>query len=329
MLEGNATVEGNETPVSTESLCITFVEGRFSPAGSSSDLAAFGIMVQPETSVIHIDANKERPPLRLCHESQSHVPAAYSYALQLADGAELVLLEVYKAAQNTVLTAALGAHAKLQHYKLILNPSEVAAAHQTTATIVQQASSHYSLQLLAIGAGVSREAVDITLKQGAVCSVRGYYTVDQKAQFHFSTRTHHVEDDSHSQHDIRAMASGQGVGAYEGRIVVAPRVKGVVARLVSRNLLLSSSAEITTRPEFEIDSDQIQCSHGATVGTLDEEALFFLQSRGFTREQAQTVLTTAFFNEWLQRCSGPENITREWAGAFMKRVALQEPMLHA
>ena len=94
--------------------------------------------------------------------------------------------------------------------------------------------------------------------------------------------------------DYRGIASDRGRGAFNGKIVVQPAARGANASQSSRNLLLTPLAEINARPQLEIQVDEVQCRHGATIGTLDAEQLFYLVSRGIDPATARALLTFAF-----------------------------------
>jgi Fe-S cluster assembly protein SufD len=105
---------------------------------------------------------------------------------------------------------------------------------------------------------------------------------------------HHRARDTLSSSTWRGVAGGRGRGVFRGAIVVAAGADGSDATLSNKNLLLSPQAEIDTKPELEIYADEVKAAHGATVGQLDERALFYLRSRGIPGEQARSLLTAAF-----------------------------------
>jgi Fe-S cluster assembly protein SufD len=104
-----------------------------------------------------------------------------------------------------------------------------------------------------------------------------------------------------TQQEYRGIASGRGRGAFNGRIDVHPTARGANASQSSRNLLLTPLAEINARPQLEIQTDDVQCRHGATTGTLDPEQLFYLGSRGIDAKSARALLTFAFCRDLVGR----------------------------
>ncbi|OZB80968.1 MAG: Fe-S cluster assembly protein SufD, partial [Halothiobacillus sp. 13-55-253] len=108
-----------------------------------------------------------------------------------------------------------------------------------------------------------------------------------------------------------------GRGIFKGRILVAQDAQKIEAFQNSRNLLLSDSAEIDTKPELEIYADDVKCSHGATIGRLDDEALYYLKSRGISSENARKLLITGFAQEIVDQLPTPELVA--WLGQIIAR----------
>jgi Fe-S cluster assembly protein SufD len=101
--------------------------------------------------------------------------------------------------------------------------------------------------------------------------------------------------------EYRGVAAARGRGAFNGRVTVEASARGSIASQTSRNLLLSPLAEINTRPQLEINVDDVQCRHGATTGTLDDDHIFYLRSRGLDEAAARALLTFAFCRDLIGR----------------------------
>jgi Fe-S cluster assembly protein SufD len=129
---------------------------------------------------------------------------------------------------------------------------------------------------------------------GAGFHTHGAFLPDGRQHIDTQLSIHHQARDTASTSNWRGVASGRGRGIFRGAIVVAAGADGADASLSNKNLLLSAQAEIDTKPELEIYADEVKAAHGATVGQLDERALFYLRSRGIPCAQARTLLTTAF-----------------------------------
>jgi Fe-S cluster assembly protein SufD len=111
--------------------------------------------------------------------------------------------------------------------------------------------------------------------------------------------------DTRSDEAFRGVIGRRGRGVFNGKVVVHPGARGIDARQSNDNLLLSDQAEIDTKPELEIYSDDVKCAHGSTVGELDAEHLFYLRSRGIADAQAREILTSAFAATVLERIAAP------------------------
>ena len=110
-------------------------------------------------------------------------------------------------------------------------------------------------------------------------------------------RIEHVASHTRSDQRIHALAEAHGTCTFLGRVIVPRGVEKIEAREVNRNLVMGVDARVNTRPQFEIEADDVVCAHGATVGDLDEAALFYLQSRGFSESEARELLNRAFVQE--------------------------------
>jgi Fe-S cluster assembly protein SufD len=219
--------------------------------------------------------------------------------VELGEGAELVLVEQH-------LGVGEQAHLGTQLVDLTLHAG--ATLHHV---VLQQAGpgsslirrSHYrldtkaqtNLHVLELGGALARHDLRAELV-GEAAGFRTYGAFLPDGRQHIDTQLaiHHQARNTTSASTWRGVAGGRGRGVFRGAIVVAAGADGADASLSSKNLLLSTRAEIDTKPELEIYADEVKAAHGATVGQLDERALFYLRSRGIPGAQARALLTTAF-----------------------------------
>lgn len=158
-----------------------------------------------------------------------------------------------------------------------------------------------------LGALLSRQSMTMVLAgAGASATMDGLFLADGSRHIDNQTRLEHQAPATNSRESFRGLADGRGRGVFNGKIIVLPGAAGSNAALTNRNLLLSATAEIDTKPELEIYVDDVRCSHGATTGELDADALFYLRSRGLDPAAARQVLTAAFLRESLGRIAIPE-----------------------
>jgi Fe-S cluster assembly protein SufD len=140
---------------------------------------------------------------------------------------------------------------------------------------------------------------------GAECALHGLFMVDGQRQADLYTLIEHVAGHTRSEELVRGVATNRGRGAFNGRILVGPGAAKADSSQSSRNLILSERAEINSRPQLEILTDDVKCSHGSTTGSLDPTQLFYLLSRGIDPETARGLLTFAFCEDVVARVSHP------------------------
>lgn len=135
---------------------------------------------------------------------------------------------------------------------------------------------------------------------GSHIEMRGLYLAGDRQHVDNHTLVEHCVPRTSSQQDYKGVLHGRGRAVFNGKVLIHEGAAGSEAHQSNRNLLLSSNAEVDTKPELEIYNDDVKCSHGATVGQLDQQALFYLQSRGISEKTARVMLTFAFAESVLQ-----------------------------
>jgi Fe-S cluster assembly protein SufD len=205
---------------------------------------------------------------------------------------------------NSVTSFHLDQHAKVSFTSLQRNLTTVT---QINSVYVWQAQdSLFSSFNLSLGHCINRQDITCYLKgPGAKCEMNGAYFLVNTEHADNHLEASHQSSYTESIQNYRGIFDHQSHGVFNGKVVVNPGLKQVSAQQTNHNLLLSNSAEIDTKPELEIYSDEVKCSHGATVGQLNEEALFYLMSRGIKYQQARAILLQAFIEEQLAQLSPP------------------------
>ena len=155
--------------------------------------------------------------------------------------------------------------------------------------------ARFSTHDIALGASIGRSDITALLEgSGAHAAMFGLFTPMGSQHLDAHTRIDHIAANTTSEEDYRGIAGGKGRGVFNGKVIVRPNAQKIDARQSSRNLLLSATAEIDTKPELEIYANDVKCSHGATTGQLDATALFYLRSRGLSESDARAALIRAF-----------------------------------
>lgn len=163
----------------------------------------------------------------------------------------------------------------------------------------------------AFGGGITRIDINADLVgPGANIIMNGLFMVNENQHIDHHTRVRHRVGRTYSNENYKGIADGNGRGVFNGKIRVEKDAQKIEALQSSKNLLLSDSAEIDTKPELEIYADDVKCAHGATVGQLDEDAFFYLRSRGIDEQFARSILTFAFAADIAENIDIPP--LREW-----------------
>jgi Fe-S cluster assembly protein SufD len=210
---------------------------------------------------------------------------------------------------NAVTQVSLGRHSRLDLIRVQSLPDDGMLTETTRIEVGESAS--VTLTSVDLGGELSRQAMTVLLAgTGASAAVQGLFLADGHRHIDNLTRLEHQAPLTISRESFRGIASDHGHGVFNGKIIVQPGAAGSNAELATSNLLLTTTAEIDTKPELEIYVDDVRCSHGATTGQLDANALFYLQSRGLDPAAARQVLMTAFLRESLSAIAVPELRTK-------------------
>jgi Fe-S cluster assembly protein SufD len=244
-------------------------------------------------------------PLHLLFITKADTPLAVfpRVLMVLERGAELELVEEHYGTGTylscPVVEVRVGEGAVLRHERVQRDSDE--AFHFGTLRAEVAKGGQYHSRTLSFGARLSRQQPWVRLAEGAEVSLDGLALLDD----HQVADTHsfllHAEPHATSHQLHKCIVDGQARAIFNGQIRVAPHAQGTDARQQSRNLLLSESARMDTKPQLEIYADDVKCSHGATVGQLDPEELFYLQSRGLNADDARNLLTYGFAGDVLNR----------------------------
>jgi Fe-S cluster assembly protein SufD len=216
----------------------------------------------------------------------------------LGEGARVRLVEQFESVGGTALTnlvtqVSLARAAQLEHVRLQQEESE--AVLVTRTDVSQAEASFYSYSGLDFGGGTVRHDVRARLTgEGASCSLNGASLTRGKSHVDNHLDAEHLAENCSSRQFFRAVLGDRSRVVFNGRVFVAPGADGTDAQQSSAGLLLSPLAEIDSKPELEIYADEVVASHGATVGQIDPDQLFYLQSRGLDRDAARNLLTMAF-----------------------------------
>ncbi len=253
-----------------------------------------GEVVDAPIHILHIvDAQAfgaaMHPRLLVVAEPLAQVMLVESYA-GIGQGAYLV---------NAVAEVFVGNGARVDHYKVQRESTE--AFHVGTVQVTQGRDSVYHSFSYAAGAALSRTNVYTKLiGEGGEARLNGLYVLDGAQHADHQTFVEHLAESCASRELYAGILDGQSHGVFNGKVFVDPIAQKTDGKQTNKALLLSPQARIDTKPQLEIFADDVKCTHGATVGRIDEAALFYLKSRGIGAENARSLLTYAFAAESLE-----------------------------
>jgi len=215
---------------------------------------------------------------------------------------------------NAVTEVSLDPGARMTHYRIQRESRK--GFHVGSVHVRQADDSRYESHNVQIGGQLARTDINTGLDaEGAETLFNGLYLANGRQHVDTHTRINHNKPYTRSEEAYRGILDGHARGVFNGRVYVAPHAQKIEAYQSNDNLLLSGKAEIDTKPELEIYADDVVCSHGATVGQLDANALFYLRSRGVDPDTARGLLLYAFAEAAIDRMTLPA--LREWLQGFV------------
>jgi Fe-S cluster assembly protein SufD len=225
--------------------------------------------------------------------------------VHVGPGSRVTIVETYAGIQdevtltNAVTEIVLEEGATVEHYKV---QNETATAfHIALLDVRQERDTQFTTHSVALGSLLARHEVTVRLRgPGAKTTLNGLYMPQNEQHHDNPTTIDHAAPECTSRELYKGVVNGQGRGVFDGRIVVRPGAMKTDSSQTNKNLLLSESARAYTRPQLEILADDVKCAHGATVGQLNEEAVFYLRTRGIPQLAARDLLTNAFVGEMLE-----------------------------
>jgi Fe-S cluster assembly protein SufD len=286
-----------------------------------------------EALVVELEGEQD-VPLELVHVSLAEPDSASHHLRTLVkcgQHARGMLIERHigmdgaKHLTNTALQVQLDAGAQLTHVRL--QEESPQGFHVGRVLVQQAADSRYLSHNLQTGAAWSRLDLAVELAApGAEVELDGLYAVTGRQHLDNHTRVDHLAPHTTSRELYRGILDGHGRAVFNGKVRVAPHAFKTDAQQANHNLLLSRGAEIDTKPELEIYADDVKCSHGATIGQLDEQQLFYLRSRGIDAESARALLVGAFAERLMALLPLPALAAhaRRRLGASIRDISLPE-----
>ena len=199
---------------------------------------------------------------------------------------------------TAVTEVLMGPGAVLDHVKIQREPGE--AFHMASTFVHLHRASTFTSRAITFGGRIARNDITATLAgDGAECTLNGLYVADGDTLVDTHTTIDHAMPHCPSHEVYKGILAGRARGVFNGKIIVRPDAQKTDAKQTNKALLLSGDATINTKPQLEIFADDVKCTHGATVGQLDDEQLFYLRARGIHLKNARNILIHAFASDVL------------------------------
>lgn len=289
-----ASLEGHLTRYADfEDHALTALNTAFFVDGAVIRVAEKAVIEQP-IHVIFIatgDAGTVSWPRVLIHAArQSQVKVIESF-VSAADGAHW---------SNSVTEIVAEEAARIEHFQV--QQESLEAYHTGRVEMIEERNSYISTISLAFGNALIRNDVNITLDDEAgECALDGLFVIRGKQHVDHHTRIDHAKPHCNSHQLYKGVLDDSSRGVFNGKIIVRQDAQKTDAIQNNKNLLLSPKAEIDTKPQLEIDANDVRCTHGATIGQLNKESLFYLRARGIGETEARRLLVYAFAADLLER----------------------------
>lgn len=291
-------------------------------AGAERPFAAINDKAARAGAVIRVARNtKVEHPLQIVYAGGDGAAFA-RLAIELEQGAELSIAECFIGTGahflGAITEAVIGPNASLKAARVVSDSAEAVHMLEFHARLGRDA--RLVLDSVALESALSRTELRVTLDgEGANADLRGLALAHGTALLDHQITVDHARPHCTSRQLFRNIVDDKARAVFAGKVIVRPGAMGTDAQQTNNNLLLSDDARVDTKPQLEIYADEVKCSHGATSGQLDANAVFFLRSRGLNMQQARAVLTYAFANEIVQHVAVPgvrESLTAQMRARF-------------
>ncbi len=234
------------------------------------------------------------------------MPALVSPRLRIVVGgdSEVTIVERYAGLggqpsfTNAVTDVVLGPNARANHVKVQDEP--LSAFHLASLFVHQDRTSTFRSHAITFGARIARNDIVAVLDgEGAECTLNGLYIATGESLVDTHTTINHAKPHCPSHELYKGILAGKSRAVFNGKIIVRQDAQKTDAKQTNKALLLTDDAQVNTKPQLEIFADDVKCTHGAAIGQLDDDALFYLRARGISLGEARHMLIEAFAGEVL------------------------------
>jgi len=291
------------------------IDNYFNKVAKQDGLTSLNTAFSNEGAYVYIPKNKlADKPIQIIHFSTGKESAQMLQPRNLIvveENSHVQIIERHQSlTDNPVLTNAVteifvDKRAIVDYYK-IQNDNQNASLIDNTY-IEQQGQSIASVHTFAFGGNITRNNLNFYQKGEGIDSIlNGVTIIEGKQHVDHNTLVHHTEPNCESHQDYKGIFDEKATGVFNGKIIVNKEAQKTNAFQSNNNILLSDKATINSKPQLEIFADDVKCSHGCTIGQLDENALFYMRSRGIGEKEARALMMYAFANNVLESVKIPQ-----------------------
>ncbi|MDG2498359.1 MAG: Fe-S cluster assembly protein SufD, partial [Flavobacteriaceae bacterium] len=291
------------------------IENYFNKIAEKDSLTSLNTAFSNEGAYIHITKNKlVEKPIQIIHFSTGSEVALLLQPRNLIvvdENAHVQIIERHQSlTDNPSLTNSVteifAAKRGIVDYYKVQNDKENASLIDSTF-INQERESHVSVHTFSFGGKLTRNNLNFYQNGEYIDStLNGVTIIGNKQHVDHNTLVHHIEPNCESHQDYKGIFGDSSIGVFNGKVLVNKEAQKTNAFQANNNLLISDKASINTKPQLEIFADDVKCSHGCTIGQLDENALFYLRARGIPEKEAKALLMYAFANNVLESVKIPQ-----------------------
>ncbi|SEC18414.1 Iron-regulated ABC transporter permease protein SufD [Tenacibaculum sp. MAR_2009_124] len=291
------------------------IENYFNKAAKQDNLTSLNTAFASEGAFIHIPRGVEvEKPIQIINFTTGKEDATMVQPRNLVvvdNNAHVQIIERHQSlTDNPVLTNSVteiytDVHATVDYYKI--QNDNINASLVDNTYIEQQRESICSVHTFSFGGNITRNNLNFFQKGERIDSIlKGITIIEGKQHVDHHTLVHHIEPNCESHQDYKGIYNERSTGVFNGKVVVEKEAQKTNAYQQNNNVLVSDKATINAKPQLEIFADDVRCSHGCTIGQLDDQALFYMQQRGIPKKEGKALLMYAFANTVLESVKIPE-----------------------
>ena len=291
------------------------IDKYFNKIAKQDNLTSLNTAFATEGAYINIPKNTEvKKPIQILNfttGSQEATMLQPRNLIVVGENAQVQIIERHQSLtanpvlSNVVTEVFADKAANVDYYKI--QNDETTASLVDNTYIEQQSKSVVSVHTFSFGGNITRNNLNFYQKGEHIDSIlKGITIIEGKQHVDHHTLVHHIEPNCESHQDYKGIFNERSTGVFNGKVIVEKEAQKTNAYQQNNNVLISDKATINAKPQLEIFADDVKCSHGCTIGQLDEDALFYMQQRGIPKKEGKALLMYAFANTVLESVKIPE-----------------------